>query len=114
MTFQLLNKLDLAFSSLLQGRDADSGDLLPGFESGRGISTTQKVRIKSLVERTRVLVVEVMSSGESMEEDGSDDAECDEGDDDHDVNQAYDVQGTGGWEMEIAKLYDRTLVEIDK
>ena len=34
--FGLLNKLDLAFASLLQGRDVNTGEVLPGFEGRRG------------------------------------------------------------------------------
>ena len=116
MTFRLLHKLDMTFSSLLQGRDVDSGDLLPGFETGRGLSTTQKVRIKSLVERTRVIVVEVMRGGEPMEEDESDGAEDRDDDDDNDNEEAdmNDIEEeVGQWEMEIAKVYDRTLVELE-
>lgn len=64
--FRLLQKLDLAFASLIQGRDLDSGETLPGFEGGRGVNPTEKVRIKSLVERTRVAVVEVMNRREEV------------------------------------------------
>ena len=83
--------------------------MLPGFETCKGLNTTQKVRIKSLVERTRVLVVELMASLEPMEEDESDDdgsASEEEG------MQTSDLEPVGRWEMEVAKVYDRTLVEL--
>ncbi|KAH7079937.1 hypothetical protein BKA63DRAFT_230992 [Paraphoma chrysanthemicola] len=64
-TFQLLSKLDEAFASLLIGHDTASGEPLPGFENGRSVSTTDKVRLKGIVDRTRLTVVRVMS-GESV------------------------------------------------
>lgn len=126
--FRLLGKLDIAFASLLQGRNVETGDRLPGFETGRRVSGTEKVRIKSLVERTRVAVVEVMSSGE-MEEDEEQgtDAEESELEDGMVVEMETDteneqsrrekklqdeVEDVGGWDMEVAKVYDRTVVEL--
>lgn len=102
----------MAFSSLLQGHDLDSGDVLPGFETGRGLSTTQKVRIKSLVERTRVIVVDAMRGADSIEVYESDDEEGQDNDDDDDEDDMDDVEEVGQLEMEIAKVYDRTLVEL--
>ncbi|EON68987.1 hypothetical protein W97_08245 [Coniosporium apollinis CBS 100218] len=108
--FRLLGKLDRAFASLLQGRDVETGEPLPGSERGAVVSSTQKVRIKSIVERTRLCVIEVMNNKdfdyttedepETGDEDGIDDL-------DDDV-----VDGGAGWEMEIAKVYDRTIVEL--
>ncbi|KAF1832608.1 hypothetical protein BDW02DRAFT_464938, partial [Decorospora gaudefroyi] len=76
-TFRLLSKLDFAFSSLLTGYDAATGEPLSGFESGRTVSTTDKVRLKGIVERTRLTVTRVLS-GESVagdEEEGEQDVE---------------------------------------
>lgn len=64
-TFGLLSKLDYAFSSLLTGHDSSSGETLPGFEAGRSVATTDKVRLKGIVDRTRLTVVRAMS-GESV------------------------------------------------
>ncbi len=111
--FRLLRKLDFAFASLLQGRDVDTGDSLPGFENGAGrVSTTEKVRMKGLVERTRVTVVEVMRDGEAEEEEEEEQETENEEMDDLDVNDWFEVQGMDRWEMEIARVYDRTLVEL--
>ncbi|KAI9754636.1 MAG: hypothetical protein M1835_000874 [Candelina submexicana] len=115
--FRLLRKLDFAFASLLQGRDIDTGDALPGFEGGSGkVSTTEKVRIKGLVERTRVSVVEVMREGEIEEEEDEDtDTAGETGDEmleDMDVDEGFEAQGAEKWDMEIARVYDRTLVEL--
>ncbi|KAI9807478.1 MAG: hypothetical protein M1825_005418 [Sarcosagium campestre] len=119
-TFRLLRKLDHAFSSLLQGRDVDSGDSLPGFDRGRGLSTTEKVRIKSLVERTRVVVVETMRGGDAAEEAESEDEDADddasienEGTGDDEDDSVYQDEGYGTkWDMDIARVYDRTVVEL--
>jgi len=108
--FRLLGKMDHAFASLLQGQDIETGERLPGFDFGRKVSTTEKVRIKSLIERTRVSVANAMSKGEFEEdletrtppEEG--DLILDEVEDDHAGDENYDMQ--------TAKVYDRTLVEI--
>lgn len=116
-TFRLLDKLDLAFASLLQGRNIDTGETLPGFSSGRGVSGTQKVRIKSIVDQTRIVVAEVLGAAEELEDedDLSDDIietgdEMDTDDDMNDINEAADA--TGYLEMGIAKVYDRVIVEL--
>ncbi|OAL47206.1 hypothetical protein IQ07DRAFT_476895, partial [Pyrenochaeta sp. DS3sAY3a] len=59
--FRLLSKLDYAFASLLLGRDLATGELLSGFEHDRSMSTTDKVRLKGIVDRTRLVVVRVMA-----------------------------------------------------
>jgi hypothetical protein len=76
-TFRLLSKLDYAFSSLLTGRDSSSGETLPGFNAGRSVATTDKVRLKGIVDRTRLTVVRVLS-GESVvgEEEDTDGGEA--------------------------------------
>lgn len=114
-TFRLLRKLDLAFSSLLQGCDPDTGETLPGFERQKSLSTTEKVRIKSLVERTRVVMVEVMAKDEREDETEADETvneTTDEDDDDDDDDMTLEYDNEDEWDMEIAKAYDRTLVEL--
>ena len=122
--FRLLAKLDHAFASLLQGRDVESGERLPGFENRRGVSGTEKVRIRSLIERTRRSVMESLKSREMEDPPGSD---PEEGEDKMDVEDGTDdngeliLEGDGpfasdqeeeSWEMQIAKVYDRTMVEL--
>ncbi|WPH05007.1 Hypothetical protein R9X50_00790500 [Acrodontium crateriforme] len=118
--FRLISKLDHAFASLIQGRDVDTGERLPGFDGMRGLSATEKVRIRSLVERTRVSVVEVFKRGEfEFENEGEEtdggqmetDAE-DEGGlilerDGHEEGEEED-----SWDMQLARVYDRTIVEL--
>lgn len=119
--FRLLGKLDHAFASLLQERDIDTGEPLPGFSMRRGVSGTEKVRIKSLVERTRICVVDVMSKGEFEEDDESmfpdESAQSDsDGDlvleDSGDLDLDVDDDDYENWDMKVAKVYDKTLVEL--
>ncbi|MCJ1257146.1 hypothetical protein MMC24_004971 [Lignoscripta atroalba] len=118
-TFYILQKLDLAFSSLLQGRNVETGDTLPGFEGGRAkVSTTEKVRIKGLVERTRVAVVEISGKGGNGDDEsgmGATETDSEDGfatDADTLMEDAEDDVGRGRWEMEIARVYERTIVEL--
>ncbi len=110
--FRLLAKLDFAFSSLLQGRDVDTGEPLPGFEGGRRLSGTEKVRIKGLVERTRVCVVGVMNSGEFDREDVEGESSRSGDDSMAEQNAVEDEPDGGEWDMEVARVYDRTIVEL--
>ncbi len=120
-TFHLLHKLDMAFYSLLQGANAETGEILPGFEGGRGnLSTTEKVRMKGLVERTRVAAVEVAGKEGSVTDNG--DASRSQTETEYDFTTDNDednvMEGTqlggthGRWEMEVARVYERTIVEL--
>ena len=118
-TFHLLHKLDIAFSSLLQGMNCETGEQLPGFEGSRGkLSTTEKVRMKGLVERTRIAVVEIAGKGSSVTGTESmaqshDDTGNDLMTDDNDDMDDQEVNGNHGrWEMEIARVYEKTIVEL--
>lgn len=118
--FRILAKFDHAFASLLQGSDVETGEALPGFSSGRrGVSVTDKVRIKSLVERTRVYVAEAISKGGFEEDEDQVEnapAETDiEGDlvlDEPEELNVDDDDEHDNWEMHAARVYDKTLVEI--
>lgn len=118
-TFHLLQKLDLAFYSLLLGTNSETGEILPGFEGGRArLSTTEKVRMRGSVERTRVAIVEVAGTGGSTTEVAStvytdDDITTDGNDDDDDAMGVLQVDGNHGrWEMEVARVYEKTIVEL--
>lgn len=110
----------LAFFSLLRGVDAETDEPLSGFQGGRGrLSTTEKVRMRALVERTRVAVVEVAGGGGSVTDAGGDGTQTEDefttGDDDGDDDAMEGVQGDGNhgrWEMEIARVYEKTIVEL--
>ncbi|KAF2205312.1 hypothetical protein GQ43DRAFT_487164 [Delitschia confertaspora ATCC 74209] len=116
-TFQLLEKLDNAFSSLLRGKDLDTDEPLSGFGNGKKVNTTEKVRIKGIVERTRIAIVQMMSKeynpgfadGDNMETDGDDD-------DDHNMDEDDDEEEEDEedhtWDMDIGRVYERTIGEL--
>ena len=101
---------------MLRGVNAETSETLPGFEGGRGkLSTTEKVRMRGLVERSRIAVVEVAGKGRGLSHGGSlgqqDDFTTETDDDEMDDN--LQVEGNHGrWEMEIARVYEQTLVEL--
>ncbi|APA07551.1 hypothetical protein SS1G_00948 [Sclerotinia sclerotiorum 1980 UF-70] len=130
-TFAVLRKLDHAFASLLRGEDSVTGEVLPGFPAGRraGMSQTDMVRCRSIVEDTRVMIVDVMSkevepepqsengvngnargNGEGEDERGN---EMDNGPDDmildEDDNSEYDNDELA---MDIARVYEATIMEL--
>jgi hypothetical protein len=118
-TFRLLEKFDIALASLLQGRHVETGEALPGFETGSRVSGTNKVRMKSIVERTRGVVADVMSKGgdedddmESRIEDVTDLETGDEMDIDDIRAVVEDDEAFNSIEMSVAKVYDRTVVEL--
>ena len=111
-TFAILRKLDHCFASLLSGKDFATNETLPGFENGLrgGMSTTDMVRCRSLVEQTRVLMVEVMSQG--VEEDDEEEIDSNMDDD----------NGLGDWDLsdeeeermhlDVARIYENTIVHL--
>lgn len=115
-TFQLLHKLDIVFSSLLQGMHNESGAVLSGFGGGRGkLSITERVRMRGIVERTRIVVVEVAGGDGSLTEVASTEESQDEIDDElmtDDSTLDQINEGHGRWEMEIARVYEKTIVEL--
>lgn len=109
-TFRLLRKLDSFFASLILGEDVETGQTLSGFEERRNIvSMTEKVRIKSIAETARVIVVE---AGEGRDPDDDDD-DLDEDDEEDDMYMDNDGFGLGDapgkWEMETARVYEGTI-----
>ena len=108
--FALLRKLDYAFSSLLKGEDSDTGEILPGFEGGLqgGMSKTDMVRCKGLVEGTRVIVVDVMSKEPETEPEEEEESGT-ETDVDEDFGIDAEVQH---FEMDIARVYEQTIVQL--
>ncbi|KFY26793.1 hypothetical protein V493_03879, partial [Pseudogymnoascus sp. VKM F-4281 (FW-2241)] len=121
-TFALLRKMDHAFASLLTGRDVGSGEVLPGLEEvGSGMSRTDMVRCKSIVEQTRVVVVEVMGrEGEVEDEDetgtvvGTED-EATTTDGERDTEMGWDEdEAESANEMDVAKVYENTIVRLDE
>ena len=118
-TFQLLHKLDVAFCSLLNCANTGTGVMLPGYGRGK-LSTTEKVRMRGLVERTRLAVVEVAGKGGSVDGIDSVVQSAVDTEDEITTNEVTDddmeemqVNGHHGrWEMEIARVYEKTIVEL--
>ncbi|GAB7344259.1 hypothetical protein MBLNU457_2136t1 [Dothideomycetes sp. NU457] len=108
--FRLLGKLDHAFASLLQQRDIETGEPLPGFSMGKRVSTTEKVRIKSLIERARISATTAMSKGDFEEDEEP--AASEEALDGELILESADEGDDEDWNMQIARVYDKTLVEI--
>lgn len=109
-TFKLLRKLDHTFASLLQGVDSESGEALPGFEGGKGMSRTDMVRCKSLVETTRVVVVEVMNRGGEVESELPEESGMET-----DVNMSAGESAYGlddEHDMDVARVYEGTIVQL--
>ena len=111
-TFRLLGKLDLAFASLLQGRQVDTGEPLPSFVSGRGVSGTEKVRLKSIADQTRGVVAKVMNETDVDELDASSDEDDEMGISMSDAIE--DVEVSDRDEVGVATVYDRCIVTIDR
>ncbi|RFU33334.1 hypothetical protein B7463_g2976, partial [Scytalidium lignicola] len=116
-TFSLLRKLDHAFASLLKGQDNVTGERLPGFESEKQVmSMTDMVRCKSLVEATRVQIVNIMSKdagyqSSRVQSDTEDETgiETDQ--------MSIDAQSTldddiDKYNMDMAKVYEATIVQL--
>ena len=102
-TFRILRKLDVIFASLLTGVDVegDSRTPLAGFEGRRDVvSMTEKVRIKSIAETARVVVFESRDNSQGGEDEDEDDEEGDSQEEEEPV---------GEWEMEAARVYERTI-----
>lgn len=137
-TFRIVEKLDAAFSGLLTGHDAHSGEPLPGFEDGRRISTTDKVRIKGIVERTRLVVAGAFKGAARAEEDDTTDTEAgqtteyesmsedngnyvkfegfetnDEEEDSGEDDEEEEEEGGQAWEeRHVGAVYQRTIGEL--
>ncbi|EED12626.1 conserved hypothetical protein [Talaromyces stipitatus ATCC 10500] len=110
-TFRILRKLDIIFASLLVGEDVESGIPLSGFEYTKSIvSVTEKVRIKSIAEASRIAVVEKRVKDDESHG-GEDESENeDDWEDGMDIDGNGDESGrTGLWEMEAARVYERTI-----
>lgn len=96
--FRTIKKLDTAFASLLQGTSGEAIRSHP-------VSTTEKVRIKSIVEETRLQAVHAASSsGLSTEVEETSDEESDN--EAMDIDDEADDQPTA---LAIARIYKSTI-----
>ena len=109
-TFRLLRKLDIIFASLLLGEDVESGVPLSGFEYTKNIvSMTEKVRIKGIAEASRIVVVEMRGKDVEYQDDDDDDDDDSENDWEDGMDMEFETAHTGLWEMEAARVYERTI-----
>jgi hypothetical protein len=116
-TFSFLAKLDVGFASLIQGRNIETGESLPGAERGKLITTTELVRLKSLVDQTRLVVVKALKDTDFDDDDDDVDvrmSEVTDETDDDDLDQANEDEVTevNRQEMGITRVYDKTIVEL--
>ncbi|KAJ4292460.1 hypothetical protein N0V90_009122 [Kalmusia sp. IMI 367209] len=120
ITLTLFAKIDSAFSALLLGRDPETNEPLPGFKDDRGINTTDKVRIKGVVERARIVVTRhlVGEEGEDVVVEHQRQVEkADEGfvkfegfEDNSDSDE--DEEERRRWQTDVGRLFERTLGEM--
>ncbi|KAI9150423.1 meiotic recombination protein DMC1 [Paramyrothecium foliicola] len=122
-SFDLLSKLDHCFASLLLGQDIESQETLPGFENGlrAGMTTTDMVRCRSLVEQTRVLMVEVLSGTPDDEDEEDETGQDDEETESELDNRPIDTDGmrANNWDideerlhLDSARIYEKTIVQL--
>lgn len=118
-TFSLLRKLDHAFASLLKGEDIVTGEALPGFENQKQVmSRTDMVRCKSLVEATRVQIVNIMSKDSGyqssrIQTDTEDEAGMETESTSVDMHSTFDDDDDNdNYDMEVAKVYEATIVQL--
>lgn len=100
----------------------DTKETLPGFENGlrAGMTTTDMVRCRSLVEQTRVLIVEVMSGGDADDEDEDDDETATETETDTETETeggrprplAYDIDEES-MHLDAARIYENTIIQLN-
>ena len=103
-TFRLFEKLDLMWASLLQGTDAETGEVLPGLATGRKMTETERVRLRAIVDRARLQVLK--KSGESaLEMELTNSAS-----DTEDESRYSDV--VNDQDIDAARIYERTLVVL--
>ncbi len=112
-TFVLLSKLDHCFSSLLSGNDIKSKDTLPGFENGirAGMTVTDMVRCRSLVEQTRVLMVEILSGTHEIEEDDPSLSDTDYATNSTKAPVSWDIDDDA-IHLDAARIYENTIIHL--
>lgn len=78
------------------------------------MSTTEKVRLRGIVERTRVAAVSVAAkTDDTTENSQASETDCDMSTDDDSTMEGLDIPDNHGrWEMEIARVYEKTIVEL--
>ncbi|POS88011.1 hypothetical protein EPUL_000383, partial [Erysiphe pulchra] len=103
-TFAFLKKMDHAFSSLLNGKDLLTCETLPSFleNMNAGFSKTDMVRLKGLVEETRILIVNIMKNVELEEKDNIDPQ----------LEKSLDFLEDR--DMDVARVYEHTIIQLGR
>ena len=108
-TLNILYKLDSVFAALCTGTHPLTGAVLPGAQLGHSLVTeTQKVRIRSLAERTRYEVFSCLEkSNDRVNAAGTVSAGNYENGDDEDEDSGDEVEP---WMLEATRVYEKSLM----
>ncbi|KAJ5177435.1 uncharacterized protein N7500_000134 [Penicillium coprophilum] len=108
-TLHILHKFDCVFAALCTGTHPLTGAVLPGAQLGQSLATeTQKVRIRSLAERTRYEVFSCLakSSERVNAGDGNGHGYGDGDGDEEDSGDEVDEP----WMLEATRVYEKSLM----
>lgn len=121
VTLRLLDTFDRCFYTLITGTSADPSTPLPPAFSISQMNMTEKVRLKSMIERTRLHVVKLLESGggapDPLTENAKFFGERNEQTDIDTENETED-DGRGSYaddeelEIEVSKVYERCMVQL--
>ncbi|KAI9734230.1 MAG: hypothetical protein M1834_002332 [Cirrosporium novae-zelandiae] len=112
-TFSLLHKIDTVFAALIQGKEPETGKPLPGLAGKKtAVSVTEKVRIKGLVEGTRVVVVACSQNDDVNEDAGDVENETDAEDTMDEMVDEMADESEASWEMLVARVYEQTIMAL--
>ncbi|KAH0606713.1 uncharacterized protein H6S33_003547 [Morchella sextelata] len=121
VTLRLLDTFDRCFYTLITETSADPSTPLPPAFSAYQMNMTEKVRLKSMIERTRLHVVKLLESGrgapDPLTENAGNFGERNE-QIDIDTENETEVDGCGSYaddeelEIEVSKVYDRCMVQL--
>lgn len=71
------------------------------------MSMTEKVRIKSITESARIIIVDIQSKEDLEAEEEEEEDITDDDDDQMELDEYMDAPGR--WEMESARVYEKTI-----
>lgn len=104
-TLNILHKLDSVFAALCTSTHPLTGAVLPGAQPGQSLVTeTQKVRVRSLAERTRYQVFSCLAK--SNERGNAANGYGDGDDEDEDSDDEVDEP----WMLEATQVYEKSLM----
>ncbi|KAJ5807550.1 hypothetical protein N7447_011006 [Penicillium robsamsonii] len=109
-TLNILHKFDCIFAALCTGTHPLTGAVLPGAQPGQSVATeTQKVRIRSLAERTRYQVFSCLAkSDERVDAATASNGNANGYGDDEDEDSGDEVDDP--WMLEATRVYEKSLM----